>query len=265
MARAATARPALQQLSRPSVHLAGPAVVLWRAEALLLGRRRQQRERGAAAQGGCQAAAACASTAQAARPAWPLRPSAWLQAHAATPLRETQRRDRSACSAAIWGTAVCLPASATRAALCSMQEGPIHDVQWNPKGDYFVVGEGRPCARPERRAAGLLPPQGGPLRFPRCALPAPPTVNRRQPSGPWPRAAPPPQSPASCPPRPPCSPTSVWPSLTSVRALRRAALCCAVLGHPSAQPWRRRGCHGLQALRPACPQAQHHLHIFCLG
>lgn len=24
---------------------------------------------------------------------------------------------------------------------CAPQEGPIHDVQWNSKGDYFVVGE----------------------------------------------------------------------------------------------------------------------------
>lgn len=26
-------------------------------------------------------------------------------------------------------------------AACLPQEGPIHDVQWNSKGDYFVVGE----------------------------------------------------------------------------------------------------------------------------
>lgn len=92
------------------------------------------------------------------------------------------------------------------------QDGPIHDVQWSPKGDYFVVGALRggsfaaavqtaSAARP----AAAAPPRTSTRTVPHCL------------TSPLSPSLPPPlQWRASCRPSPPCSQTSAPPSLTWV-------------------------------------------------
>lgn len=64
---------------------------------------------------------------------------AWLRAAVSALLPGRCVRPAAACAAAA-------PSRHCHALPHCLQEGPVHDVQWSPKGDYFVVGEYQPVA-----------------------------------------------------------------------------------------------------------------------